>query len=372
MPFGIGSPRSQSTTTSTTSVHANFDKSTISDLVAQYGSSSATAWLEFDRYKIWQPVEEIPQSTFKPIQGYMQHDAYVFAWGNPLVSDRSALEPTAKAFVEWAVEQGLQLVWSCVDEELERVLGGPSFGWCTVSCIYEDVLDPAHVIDITSQNDAKRKDEGSGASSLIKDLKKNLRRAAKANVEVSEVKGEQWTQEMRKEVEAGIEEWKRSKSGLQIASTTVQPWLDEEHRRYWIATHEQKVIGILILTPIKGHAWQIKNAVSFPEASKGTSEALIHGALQSLNDEQTTEDERVMVTFGTTASEKVEPIENLSGWRVNALAKTYGKVAKGAGLLKRGDFRNKFDSEHAAMYVCYPDEGFGLDGVNALLKLLRK
>ncbi|KAJ3747242.1 hypothetical protein DFH05DRAFT_1521580 [Lentinula detonsa] len=36
------------------------DKSTISSIVASYGSSSATAWLEFDRYHIWQA--ELPKS----------------------------------------------------------------------------------------------------------------------------------------------------------------------------------------------------------------------------------------------------------------------------------------------------------------------
>jgi len=49
----------------------SFDKSTIADLVAKYGSSSATAWLEFDRYKIWRPSVPIPESEFVPVQGYM-------------------------------------------------------------------------------------------------------------------------------------------------------------------------------------------------------------------------------------------------------------------------------------------------------------
>ncbi|KAF4586716.1 hypothetical protein EYR40_010731 [Pleurotus pulmonarius] len=356
-----------------------FDKSTISDLVAKFGSASATAWLEFDRYKIWQSPEDIPPSTFLPVQGYMRRDPHIFAWGNPLVSDTSALEPTAKAFAKWVEEHDLQLIWSCVDEYLERVLGGPSFGWSTVSCIYEDVLDPSHVIDITSSDDGVEKAGGSGTSSHLKDLKKNLRRADKVCVEAFEVSSNSWTEGLRKEVEEGVENWRRSKSGLQLASASLQPWLDEEHRRYWISQHEGKVVGLLILTPIKGNTYQIKNAVSFPEAPKGTSEALIHTALKDLHEEQeargTTSDrieERTVVTFGTTASDMLHPVENLAGWKVSALAKTYGKIAKGAGLLRRGDFRNKFDPAHEPMYVCYPEDGFGLEGVKALLKLLKK
>lgn len=93
---------------------------------------------------------------------------------------------------------------------------------------------------------------------------------------------------------------------------------------------------------------QIKNAVSFPEAPKGTTEALIHAALKDLHSEQeahgmaSEDEERITVTFGTTASDKLYPADNLAGWKVSALAKTYGKIAKGAGLLRRGDFRVSF------------------------------
>ncbi len=199
----------------------NFDKSTISDLVAQFGSASATAWLEFDRYKIWQSPEEIPPSTFRPVLGYMRRDPHIFAWGNPLVSDASALEPTAKAFTKWVEEQDLQLIWSCVDEPLERILSGPSFGWSTVSCIYEDVVDPSHVIDITGPDGGVDKAAGSATSSHLKDLRKNLRRADKACVEAFEVKLDGWTEGLRKEVEEGVVKWRKSKSGLQLASVSV-------------------------------------------------------------------------------------------------------------------------------------------------------
>ena len=57
-------------------LNADFDKSTIADLVATYGSSSTTAWLEFERYKIWRPSIPIPESEFPPMQGYMTSGAY--------------------------------------------------------------------------------------------------------------------------------------------------------------------------------------------------------------------------------------------------------------------------------------------------------
>ncbi|EAU84084.1 hypothetical protein CC1G_06946 [Coprinopsis cinerea okayama7 len=429
----------------------NHDKASIAELVAQYGSSSATAWLEFERYKIWRPEVPIPESEFVPVQGYMTRDKYIFGWGNPLVSSPEALPATARAFIEFGESQGLHVVWACVDRDLEEVLGGEEFGWCTVSCIYEDYIDPAHLIELTSP-DAK----GQEGQHVVKDLKKNLNRAEKYNVSVSEVRSDQWTPEDRKAVEDGIGEWKASRSGLQLASTSLQPWLDEKHRRYWVARQDDfKIVGLLILTPIKGRSWQIKNAVSFPHAPKGTSEALIYTALKDLYEENpsrpttpassvngkgpnpakladgiksslaadsdatseasisstaveppssressdvfspastnnlsevstprtherssevsTLQDEdRVAVTFGISAAPELEPGQNLGGWKVKALSKTYKKVASSAKLVNRGEFRRKFDSEHEPMYVCYPPDGFGLDGVNALFKLLKK
>ncbi|KAF9011985.1 hypothetical protein BDQ17DRAFT_1345246 [Cyathus striatus] len=354
---------------------SNFDKSSIADLVAKHGTSSATAWLEFERYKIWQSAEPIEGSEFPPVQGYMQKEPYAFAWGNPLVSSSAALPGTARAFINFIESQGLRLIWCCVDRELEEILGNDEFGWSTVSCIYEDP-------------EAK----GNEGQKVIKDLKKNLNRAEKYDVHVNEVRSNEWTEEDKTAVEQGIRDWKAKKSGVQIASTTLQPWLDAEHRRYWIAKKDDKAIGFLILTPVQGGSvWQIKNAVSFPSAPKGTSEALIYTALKDLHDEQqatdrestpgsdSDEDEitkrtknRVLVTFGISASDKLKPVHNLGGWKVSALSKTYGKVASTAGLLRRGEFRSKFASEPDTMFVCYPPDGFGLDGVNALLKVLRK
>jgi hypothetical protein len=102
----------------------------------------------------------------------------------------------------------------------------------------------------------------------------------------------------------------------------------------------------------------------------------------------------VAVTFGITASDTLTPVDNLSGWKITWLSKTYNKVVGLTGLTRRGDFRvrfisfpisfgqvidflvcyqNKFHSQHMPMYVCYPaEDGFGLDGVNKLIKSLRQ
>jgi hypothetical protein len=192
---------------------ATGDKAGIAELIARYGSSSATSWLEFARYKIWRPAVPIPQSSFPPVQGYLRSDPFVFAWGNPLVSDPAALEATCAAFIDWAKSQKLRPIWLCVDGQMEQVLGGlgSKFGWSTLSCIVEDFLDPRSVVQLAHSH---------GGGSEVKDFKKNLRRAERENVQVREVQPEQWSEVMKRQVEEGIANWKKSKSGIQIASVS--------------------------------------------------------------------------------------------------------------------------------------------------------
>ena len=58
---------------------------------------------------------------------------------------------------------------------------------------------------------------------------------------------------------------------------------------------------------------------------------------KSLHD--TSRQRGVAVTFGITASDTITPVDNLSGWKITWLSKTYNKVVGLTGLTRRGDFR---------------------------------
>ncbi|EIW80295.1 hypothetical protein CONPUDRAFT_125025 [Coniophora puteana RWD-64-598 SS2] len=350
------------------------DGAELADIVAKHGHSSATAWLETDHYRIWRPSasEPIKQSSFPPVQGYLEANNYVFAWGNPIVSDVAALKPTLEAFIAWVTSRNSKPVFSCVNSEVESILA--SMGWATVSCINEDVVDPEHVYELTHE-EAVTSDDGNAG--MVKDMKKNLRRADKADLKVEEITGDAWTDDVKKEIDDGVAAWKKSRSGIQLAATDFLPWLDFEHRRYWLARHEGKAVGIIIISPVRDQ-YVIKNAVHFPKAPKGTSEQLIHQALTDLRNERSDGEDHpsvgdISVTFSISAAGDLKPTKNISGWRFTWLNKTYSNVSSSAGLLNRGDFRSKFDSKREPMFVCYSSEdGFGLDGIETLVKLLRR
>jgi len=53
---------------------------------------------------------------------------------------------------------------------------------------------------------------------MVKDLKKNLRRAERAQIDVIEIQRNDWSETVRKEIEDGVDAWKKSRSGLQLAA----------------------------------------------------------------------------------------------------------------------------------------------------------
>jgi len=390
--------------TSPTSVPYNTYGKDVSlvDLIARYGNSSSTAWLDSERYKIWRPAQPIPESEFTPVQGYIQKDPFIFAWGNPLVSSRAALEKTARAFIAFAEASHLRPVWSCVDHDLETVLAGEALGWVTVSCIFEDVIDPAHVVELVSPGEHGERDVA--LDHAPGNLTQNLKRAEVEQVEVHEAKHGEWDHRDRQAVEMGIREWKAHKNVMDLETMTVDPWTDELHRRYWIAKRHNRVVGVAILSQTSPTAWQIVKCLTFRHASHGTSETLVYTALKDLYTEQeklskatastpvsstmaeaafvsggaASQDQperaknRVSVSFGIAASDHLEPGHNVSGWQVNVLSKTYHAVSGITHLMQTAPYRKEFETRHEPMYVCYPANGFGFIAIGALILALRK
>lgn len=182
------------------------DKADLPPLIAFYGTASASTWLE-DRYKIWRGVGTTAEDP--KVQGYLQYNHHVFAWGDPLcLETKEARKATAEEMVKWAKKEHLSLVWCCVTHDFAEVLaeGVLGVGWSTLSCIQEDVLHPA-TVKLDSH-----------------DVKHNVRRAQKESVNVEELR--LWEPDYmpdpktKQVIEEGIEAWRKNRKGRQIASVS--------------------------------------------------------------------------------------------------------------------------------------------------------
>jgi len=198
------------------------------------------------------------------------------------------------------------------------------------------------------------------------DLKKNIRKAERAGVQIVEKTGV-WTPEERAGVDEGVGKWKMGRKGEQVASDSLAPWMDECHRRYWIAqTAAGQIVGLMVLAPLKQNGYLIKNSLVFPEAPIGTSEQLNAHVIITLRNEGCN-----MVTFGVSAADTLVPVSNVGGVGMTFLSKAYGVIMQSTGLTKRGTYRKKFAPKEDSVYICYPPSGLGWSGIQALMKMLR-
>jgi aspartyl-tRNA synthetase len=181
---------------------------TLEELIAKYGDSSNTTWIE-DKFKVWRHV---PTGA---AQGYAVTKSYCIIWGNPLC-EKSQYPEVASAFLEFVSEQGWKPIWSCANEDLERYLAVQR-NWRAVMCIQDDGLDPT----------AAHPEEN-------KEVRKHIRGAQKKGCKIIEEPGVP-DEETRKEIDEVIRRWKAGRKGTQVHTTNVEPWRDMEHRKYFYA-----------------------------------------------------------------------------------------------------------------------------------------
>ncbi|GJN89270.1 hypothetical protein Rhopal_002249-T1 [Rhodotorula paludigena] len=345
-------PRPSTSSTSSSVYSAvDHDREWLPALVAKYGSSTSTAWIE-TRYAVWRSPNHTQSNP--RVQGYLPRGKFYFAWGPPICRrDPEIRKSVAHEFVDWVTkEKKRRVVYCVVDTDFAEMLGS-EFNWSVLSCVREDVLHP----------DIKKLEQ--------KEVRHNIRRAERSHVKYEEIKlrAPQYhpPDDVREEIEAGLERWKANRHGTQIAAAGLLPWLDAQHRRYFLARDEhKKIVAICVLAAIAHDSYQIKHAVTFPEAPHGVSEGLLGHVIREMEFEG-----HNALTFGASAQEDIIAEHNLGGWKIRMLGKAYRKIVSRYGLANRGQFRSKFGTEDEPLHIAYPQHGFGWAGLVALMKLMR-
>ncbi|WFD45173.1 aspartate--tRNA ligase [Malassezia psittaci] len=310
-------------------------------LIANYGDSSNTSWLD-DRFQVWRDVD-----TGAAV-GYAVRRHYAFAVGDPLCESMQYSRVIAR-FLSFLKEKSLKPVWLMVGEPVEQILGG-QLGWCTLTCTADQRL-----ADV-SKNDARHDPE----------TQRKIRHAHKVGVTFEDVPlNKKVPSEVVEECNKQIRAWHASRKGTQVHLTEIQPWVDQEHRSYFIARDQNKQVCCLVvlaqLSP--EHGYQVKWAMSFPGAPSGAIEATIFKALDSIGSSP--------ATFGTAATAKLRAIYGLSGIGFRVLSHIYENVVERASLLNKGEFREKLGTTNDPTYVCYPKGGLSMLGVRDIIDFFR-
>lgn len=102
------------------------------------------------------------------------------------------------------------------------------------------------------------------------------------------------------------------------------------------------------------HGFQIKWALEFPDAPLGAIEHIVAYVIKKLGDAGVRS-----ATFGAGAASKLQGVDNVGGFRIKTLEKTYNGLSSTFHLTSKGDFRGKFGIEQEPMYICYPKGSLG-------------
>ncbi|KAF4125267.1 aspartyl-tRNA synthetase [Geosmithia morbida] len=324
----LGLPHPEADTTKT---HPDDTMPPLEKLIANYGDASNTSWLD-DRFELWR------HPTGAAV-GYVKQEKFVMVTGDPLC-DKKQYREICKAFITFATtELHLTPIWMLVSYEVQLILGH-DMQWRTLSCTEEQRVDTD-----------KHRINGNGPKA---------RRVEREGVKIHEIKPDA---DFKTRADHAIEEWKSARKGKQVHLTEVRPWVDPEHRRYFAAEKDNKVLSLVVLHKLSPrHGWQVKWALDFPHSVNGAIEVLVEYALSSVSGQ---------VTFGVGVSEKLTPGEHMNGMRARFLASTYKSIVDSLGLRRKADFRSKFGVLGEEVYICYPKHGVGLRDLQQIIKFFQ-
>lgn len=310
-----------------------FRKRTVDDplpplekLIANYGDSSNTSWLD-KRFTVWrEPVTGAAVGYCR-----MPQDRAVIV-GNPLC-EVGQYTKIANAFLTEMKQKRLKPVWLLVGSDFESILSH-TCNWNSLSCVVESRIKG----DATEAEKKARATQG------------------KSDLKVTYIPFEEEIPDaIREQTELRIQEWRQSRSerGKQVHLTDVAPWQDEAHRAYLFVYDDSKLVALVILAQLSTrHGLQIKWALDFPHSPNGAIEFAITSALQRFPN--------VKLTFGASAVADLQAGTNIRGVKARALESTYHGLVANLHLLNKIEFRKKFGATlDERLWICYPRGGMG-------------
>lgn len=210
-------------------------------------------------------------------------------FGDPLCAEEDEIALT-EAFRTYCANHHLNLVYTIISQRFAQK-ASKKFGNVLIQFGYRLIFDP-------KENPFDK----TGAHAGL--VRRKVRRAIGEGVSIQEYT------DGRLETENAMEklgkEWLSTKKGPHIADLHL--FADREGKRWFYATHNGNVVGILVLHRIEASGgWLMNNLIVGKNAPRGTSEYLVIHVLDALKHEEC---KRVVV--GPVTSQQIEKISGLN------------------------------------------------------------
>lgn len=292
------------------------------------------------------------QFTHEPIEGFIGYKSLAgcaIVLGDPVCSPDDSLA-LATAFQAYTHEQNLSTIYMMTSERFTKLAQNSI---CKASVRFgEELWIPLD----------KNPFDNTGERASL--LRRKVRHSQQEGVEVQEYIGSDPA------LEQGIiavgNEWLKSREGLQIHTSKVRIFENRFGKRWFYATKDNKVIGVLILNRTEAsNSYLINRYMVIPSAPGGVAEALVMCAIDKLIEEQCP-----ALCCGIVVGHK--------GFTSNGLSQLQHVLAKSAlvfanrffGLTNRKVFWEKFMPESRSSNLLFESGSIGFKEIKALTKAL--
>lgn len=311
----------------------------LENLVANYGDSTNTSFMD-ERFRIWRDDKTGAAIAYTPLHGR------AVCAGDPLCDSRQYAE-VADAFMHWLKEEKkLKPIWLLIGSQFEEVLG-EKFNFRSFSVAGEQRVDLDH--------DSHLK--------LDKDVERKIRHAKGEGIDVVDY-GSKIPDEVKSAVDQRIKDWQSNRKGEQVHLSEVTPWVDQEHRSYYVAIDKDGKVHAMVVNAqlaIK-HGVQLKWALDFPGSPNGVIEMTVQEALKGAANAGAKE-----ATFGAGTTPELKVGHHIGSSKASSLSKIYHTLATRFGVQNKAGFREKFNTWSDPIYMAYPAKGLGQKGIRAIV-----
>lgn len=315
----------------------------LENLVANYGDATNTSFMD-ERFRIWRDDKTGAAIAYTPVHGR------AICAGDPLC-DPCQYADIAEAFISWLREEKhLKPIWVLVGAAFEETLG-VRFGFRSFSVAAEQRVDL----------------ERNAHLQIDKDVERKIRHAKNEGIEVTDY-GNNPPEDIKAKADERIKEWQASRKGEQVHLSDITPWVDQQHRQYFVAQDKNGTIhSMVVLAQLAlKHGVQVKWALDFPEATNGTIEMTVLEALKAAATAGNKE-----ATFGSGASSDLKVGHHIGNAKASSLTKIYHSITRGFRLETKTGFRSKFNTWNDPVYIAYPAKGLGQKGIRAIVDFFR-
>lgn len=315
------------------------ERETIVKLIRKWGDVNTDGLLE-------PTVQTFIIDGIEGFVGYRIEGSHAVVFGDPVCS-RADKPELALAFQKHCESKNLGVVYTIVSKEFAD-WSFKALDACTVEFGETFILDPF-------QNPVNNK----GSHAVL--VRKKVKHATKDGVVVQEYTGSDPA--IESEINAMATSWVGRRRGPQIYLAHITLFNDKEGKRWFYATHQGKIVGLIVLNELKAKdGWLLNNQMLLQSAPNGTSELMIISALETLEKEDCH-----YVEAGPVTRKELGEIQGMN----KAIEHMTRLVFKGAKHVFHLDgyeaFWTKFDPKLNGSYLSFPKKNIGYSSVRALM-----